>query len=214
MSGNRKFTALVLSLGLGVSTAAWAQTATAPAGSTGAAPTKVAIVQIQEAIAATKDGQKELGALQARFTPKQNELKALNDEVEKLKKDLEAQGSKLSEEERASRIKTLETKQKTLQRNYEDYQNEAQQAQQEMLNRLGGKMMTVLDTYAKANGYAVVLDVSNPQTPVLYASEATNITKHVVDAYNAQSPAAPAAKPAGSGAAANKPAGTTAPPKP
>lgn len=209
--------AQALVLGLGVSSAAWAQTAAAPAGNTAPAPTKVAIVQVQDAIVSTNDGQKELNALKARFTPKQNELKALNDEVEKLKKDLEMQGPKLSDEERASRVKALETKQKTLQRNYEDYQNETQQAQQDMLNRLGGKMMNVLDTYAKANGYTVVLDVSNPQTPVLYASEATNITKQLVDAYNALSPtppAAPAAKPSGSGAAANKPAGTPAAAKP
>jgi len=53
----------------------------------------------------------------------------------------------------------------------------------------------------------VVLDVSNPQSPVLWAGQGTNITKEVVAAYNAQSPvAAPAAKPAGSsGAAAAKP---------
>jgi outer membrane protein len=212
MSGNQKFMALVLGMGLGISTASWAQNAAA--GNTASAPPKVAIVQVQEAIANTNDGKKELTALQARFAPKQNELKALNDEVEKLKKDLEAQGSKLSDDERAARVRTLETKQKTLQRNYDDYQNEAQQAQQEMLNRLGGKMMNVLDTYAKANGYTVVLDVSNPQTPVLWASETTNITKQLVDAYNALSPAAPAAKPSGSGSAANKPAGTTAPAKP
>jgi len=212
MSGNQKLIALVLGLGAGVSTAGWAQTATAAP-----APPKVAIVQVQEAIANTNDGQKELKALQAKFTPKQNELKALNDEVEKLKKDLDAQGTKLNDDERASRVKIIEAKQKTLQRNYEDYQNEAQQAQQEVLNRLGGKMMNVLDTYAKANGYSVVLDVSSPQTPVLWASETTNITKQLVDAYNAlspQAPAAPAAKPSGSGAAANKPAGATAPAKP
>lgn len=214
MLGNAKFMALALGLGLGMSTAAWAQ-ATAPAtGNTAPAPTKVGIVQIQEAIANTNDGKKEVSALQARFAPKQNELKALNDEVEKLKKDLEAQGPKLSDEERASRLKTLEAKTKTLQRNYDDFQSEAQQAQQEMFNRVGGKLMPVLEAYAKANGYAMVLDVSNPQTPVLWASETTNITKQVVDAYNAQSPAAPAAKPAGSGAAANKPGGAATPAKP
>lgn len=198
---------LALGLGMGVSTVAWGQTPAA------AAP-KVAIVQVQDAILNTNDGKKELSALQARFGPRQNELKALNDEVEKLKKDLDAQGAKLSEEERASRVRTLEVKQKALQRNYDDYQSEAQQAQQEMLSRLGGKMMNVLDTYAKANGYTVVLDVSNPQTPVLWANPATNITKQLVDAYNALGPEPPAAKPAGSGAAANKPAGTTTPAKP
>lgn len=206
MLGNKRFMALALSLGLGVPATAWAQ------GTAAAAPTKVGIVQIQEAIAATSDGQKELSALQARFAPRQSQLKALNDEVESLKKQLQAQGEKLSEEERAARIKTLEAKQKTLQRNYEDFQNEAQQAQQEVFNRLGEKMMKVLDTYAKANGYAMVLDVSNPQSPVLYASETTNITKQVVDAYNAQNPGAPAARPAGSGAAVNSKPGAAAPP--
>jgi outer membrane protein len=212
MLGNAKFMALALGLGLGISTAAWAQ-ATAPVtGNT--APTKVGIVQIQEAIANTNDGKKELSALQTRFAPKQNELKALNDEVENLKKDLQARGDKLNEDERAKQVKIVEAKQKTLQRNYDDFQSEAQQAQQEMLNRLGGKMMNVLEAYAKANGYTMVLDVSNPQTPVLWASETTNITKQVVDAYNAQNPAVPAAKPAGSGAAANKPAGAATPAKP
>jgi outer membrane protein len=215
MLGKAKFMALALGLGLGISAAASAQAAGSAGGSTASTPTKVGIVSIQDAIANTNDGKKELSALQARFTPKQNELKALNDEVEKLKKDLETQGPTLSEDARSTRVRALEAKQKTLQRNYDDFQAEAQQAQQEMLNRLGGKMMNVLETYAKANGYAVVLDVSNPQTtPVLWASEATNITKPVVDAYNAQTPAAPAAKPAGSGAAANKPAGTAAPAKP
>jgi outer membrane protein len=82
-----------------------------------------------------------------------------------------------------------------------------------LLNRLGGKMQKIMENYAKTNGYAVILDVSNPQTtPVLYAAETTNITKDLIDAYNAQSPvAAPAAaKPSGSGAA-NKPPAAPSP---
>jgi outer membrane protein len=73
----------------------------------------------------------------------------------------------------------------------------------------------VLEKYAKANGYAVVMDVSNPQTPVLYANPGTNITKNLVDAYNAESPvAAPAPKPAATkpaGAAATRPPASGAP---
>ncbi|MGC2745831.1 MAG: OmpH family outer membrane protein, partial [Candidatus Angelobacter sp.] len=54
-------------------------------------------------------------------------------------------------------------------------------------------------------GYAVVMDVSNPQTPVLYANPGTNITKNLVEAYNAESPAVAAPKPASK--PASKPAG-------
>lgn len=174
----------------------------AAAGATSA--NKVAIVNIQDAIANTNEGKKELEALQQRFSPKQAELKNQNDEVENLKKQLQAQGDKLSEDERNNRIRTLELKQKSLQRNLEDAQNEFQQAEQEVVNRLGKKMLDVLEKYARANGYTMILDVSNPQTPVLYASPGANITKELVDAYDAAYPtAAPAA---------SKPAVTPKPP--
>jgi outer membrane protein len=192
MLANAKILALFLGFGLVASSAARAQ-----AGVPAAA--KVGIVAIQQAIASTNEGKKELDALQQRFSPRQVELKNQNDEVEKLKQQLQAQGDKLSDEVRAAQGRTIETKQKSLQRSYDDFQTEVQQAEQEIVNRLGTKMMKIIGDYAQKNGYGVILDVSNPQTPVLYASEGANITKELVDAYNAQSPvAAPAApKPAG-----------------
>lgn len=176
-----------------------------------AAGVKIGIVSIQDAIMGTNEGKKELDAMQARFGPRQNELKAQNDELEKLKADLQVKGDKLSEEERNNRVKVATEKQKSLQRNGEDFQAEVQQAEQEVLSRLGKKMLDVMDKYAKDNSYAVILDVSNPQTPVLWASPATNITKELVDAYNAASPVAapPATRPTGAGPSVNRPAGTT-----
>lgn len=183
-----------------------------------AGPGRVGIVNIQDAIVATNEGKKEFDALQSRFSPKQAELKTLNDEVENMKKDLQAQGDKLSEEARGTRVKALEAKQKTLQRNYDDAQTEFQQAEQEVVNRIGGKMLNVMEKYAKAHGYALILDVSNPQTPVLYFSEGTNITKELVEAYNAESPVAPPAPAAKtSSAPATRPAApapATTPKKP
>lgn len=205
MASNINIRALILisALAVGVSYARAQAPAAAAAGGE-----KVGIVSIQDAIANTNEGKKELDALQQKYAPRQAALQAQNDEVENLKKQLQAQGDKLSEEERNTRVRTAADKQKTLQRNYEDFQNEVQQAEQEILNRLGKKMLEVLEKYAKDNGYAVIMDVSNPQTPVLYANPGTNITKGLVDAYNTSSPvAAPAAKPAASAA---KPAGTVA----
>src|SRR5215467_10409605 len=232
MSGKLKFYHFALSLGLStvLSAAALAQapqgTAAAPTtnGNGGAAANtgtglsgKIGIVNIQDAIVATNEGKKEFDALTKRFEPKQAELKGLNDEVEGLKKDLQAKGDKLNEDERNKQVKNLEVKQKTLQRNYEDAQNEFQQAEQEVVNRIGGKMLNVLEKYAKTNGYSVILDVSNPQTPVLWASQGTNITKELVDAYNTESPVAapaPSAKPAGAAASRPPAGGATTPKKP
>src|ERR1041385_2683408 len=218
MQPNLKTRAMVfaLALTLTISGRALAQgaQANAPAGN------KVAIVNIQDAIANTNEGKKQLDALQQRFSPKQAELKTQNDEVEGLKKKLQADSDKLNEDTRNTRVKEIEIKQKALQRNFEDAQNEFQQAEQEVVNRLGKKMLDVLEKYAKSNGYTMVLDVSNPQTPVLYASPGANITKELVDAYNAEVPvAAPAAKPAASNAPrpsgpATRPPATATPKKP
>lgn len=202
--------ALVFGLSAITGTFAWAQGATAPAPTTPAAskpaatagpvPTKIGVVNIQQAIQECAEGKKEIDALQQRFAPKQVELKQQSDDVENLKKQYQAQAEKLSDDEKSSRAKAIDTKQKALQRNYEDAQAEFQQAEQDVINRIGSKMVNVLEKYSNANGFAVVLDVSNPQTsPVLWATQGTVITKELVDAYDKENPAgasAPATKPA------------------
>jgi outer membrane protein len=202
--------AFCLALGIVFSGDVTAQSAAPPVASS--AGGKTAVVYFQDAIVNSNEGKKEFDALQQRFSPRNNALKAQNDEVEKLKAQLQTQGDKLSEAERGRRMKELTEKQKALQRSYEDFQAEIQQSEQEIVGRLGQKMMVVLEKYAGSNGYGVVLDASNPQTsPVLWASAGNNITKELVDAYNAENPvsgvpAASAPKPA---APATKPAAPT-----
>lgn len=202
----------------GNAVAAPAPAAAAPA-PTAAAPAlgKIGIINIQQAIIATNEGQRDFGALQKKFEPKQSELNSLSQEIENLKKQLQTQGDKLNEDARATMVRNIETKQKNLQRQAEDAQGEFQGQQNEIAQRIGGKVLDVLDKYAKQNGFTLILDVSTPQTPVLWAGPSTDVTKEIVDAYNAQSnvppptsaaaparpaapsatrPAAPAAKPA------------------
>src|SRR5690242_14493154 len=120
--------ALSLSLSAAFSPAAFAQAASAPASApapaasapAGTPATRIGVLNIQEAILATEEGKKEFDALQQKFSPKQAELKTENDEVENLKKQLDTQGSKLNDDEKASRARAIETKQKALQRNFED----------------------------------------------------------------------------------------------
>jgi outer membrane protein len=56
--------------------------------STSPAPSRIAVISIQNAIAATNDGQQALPALEEKFGPKKSELKSLSDEIENLKKQL------------------------------------------------------------------------------------------------------------------------------
>jgi outer membrane protein len=150
---------------------------------------KIGIVLLEEAILSTNEGKKEMDVLQQRFAPKTGPLKAQNEELDKLKTQLQAQAGRLTEEERGKRVKDIAEKQKTLQRASEDLQNDFQQAEQETVSRVWGKLQPILEAYADKNGYTIILDVSKQQTSVLWARPGLNITKVLVDAYNAGSSA-------------------------
>jgi outer membrane protein len=198
---------------------AWAQAPAAPtpADSTAglsAAPAvpasaKIAIINFQQAVAATNEGQRNFAQLRTKFEPKQAQLKAQSDEIDSLKKQLQDAGSTLSEPERDSRLRVIDEKTKSLQRSAEDAQNEASGAMNDMYQALAQKVYTVLDSYSNQNKFTVVLDTSAQQTPVLWANGSTDITKAIVEAYNVKSgvPPQPAA-----GAAAPRP--STSPSRP
>ncbi|MFZ0708044.1 MAG: OmpH family outer membrane protein [Candidatus Korobacteraceae bacterium] len=188
--------------------------ASSPAASTTttstAAPgtSKVGIIDIQQAIVATNEGGRDFEALAKKFEPKRTELQGLNTEIDNLKKQLNTQGDKMNEDARATLVKSIESKQKSLQRSAEDAQNEFQQQQNEVAQRILQKMAPVIDKYAKENGYTLLLDSSNPwpQGPLLWATQGVDVTKPIVDAYNAQSGVPAPPKPAGSMTGAAKPA--------
>jgi outer membrane protein len=181
-----------------------AQVPSAPAPAAAAAPSlpagppKIAVIAFQVAVAQTNEGQRNFADLQKKYDPKRQQLKGLSDEVDNLTKQLQAQGDKLSDAERASRAKTIDDRKKQLERSAEDAQNDFQSEMQEMYNGLASKVYDVLSSYSQQQGFTLVLDVSQQQNPVLYASESTNITKPVIDAYNLKSGVpAPPAQPAG-----------------
>jgi outer membrane protein len=159
------------------------------------ASAKIAIIAFQQAVAATNEGQRNFAQLRVKFEPKQAALKAQSDEIDSLKKKLQDAGSNLSEPERDSQLRTIDEKTKSLQRSAEDAQNEASGAMNDMYQQLAQKVYAVLDAYSNQNKFTLVLDTSAQQTPVLWANGSTDITKAVVDAYNAKSgvPPQPAA---------------------
>jgi outer membrane protein len=193
--------ALAVLLASGLALNAVAQTPAAPVAPV---PAKVAVLAFQVAVAQTNEGQRNFSDVQKKFEPKRAELKSLNDEIENLKKQLQAQGDKLSPTETASRTKTIDDKSKQLQRSAEDAQNDFQTAIQDMYNSLASKVYEVVSAYAKDKGYTLVIDVSQQQSPVLWAADETNITQPIIDAYNVKS-GVPAPPPSAPGAAGTAP---------
>lgn len=188
---------------------AFAQTSQPPSAPTPASASatpigakKMAVIAFQPAVMATNEGRQAMDKIQKEFEPKQAQLKALNNEIDALKKKLQAGGSTLSQTARASQLRTIDDKEKSLQRQAQDDQSDFRQAMTESYQSIAQKFYAVLQTYATDHHYDLVLDSSSQETPVVWFNKEADITKAVVDAYNvksgiaappAQAPAAPAA---------------------
>jgi outer membrane protein len=197
--------AIIVTLASGLVLSAAAQTSPAPAATAG--PAKVAVIAFQAAVGQTNEFQRNFADLQKKYEPKRTQLKTMADEIDGLEKQLQAQGDKLSDAERASRAKTIDDKKKQAQRFADDAQTDLTQEMQEVYNGVASKVYDVLATYAQQQGYTLVVDGSTNQQQapvVLYASPSTDITRAITDAYNVKSgvpapppqPAATAPKPA------------------
>ena len=226
---NRKFayilstTTLALTLGLSAQSApatnpAPAATTPTPTAAAMGSP-KIAVIELQQVISATNEGQRDLEQLQKKYDGKVNELKSLKKEVDGLNTQLNTQGDKMNDDARANLQKEISVKQKSLQRQSEDFQNEAQTEESAIVDRILQKLAPVISKYASDNGFGLVIDGSNrwPQGPVIYANQTVDISKAILDQYNSISGvAAPVNKPAATTGStgvkpAAKPAATTTP---
>jgi outer membrane protein len=178
-----------------------AQGAAAP----GAAATgKVGVISIRQAIVSTAEGKQASAELQSQFTPRQNELEGMNKQIADVRQRLDAGGAKLSQEETARLTRQGEVLSRQLQRKQDEYQEDVNAAQAEVFDRVGRKMVDVLDRYARENGYVVILDSSAQNTPILFASTNIDVTQDIVHLYDqaypvkagGTTPARPAPKPA------------------
>ncbi|MBZ2177871.1 MAG: OmpH family outer membrane protein [Acidobacteriota bacterium] len=161
------------------------------------APSKVGIIHIQNAIIGTKDGQAAAKALEEKFMPRRKEVEKKQADIAALQNQLRASSNTASEDVKNKLMRDIDAKQKSLQRDAEDFQAEVDAEQQKVLGELGGKIMAVIDKYATDNGFAIIIDVSSQQSPVLYAATSIDITREVVGLYDKNAPgAAPAAAPA------------------
>jgi outer membrane protein len=184
------------------STAAWAQ---APAAAGSAASGKVGVISIRQAIVTTAEGKLASAELQSKFASRQNEIENLNKQISELQQRLQAGANKLSQEEETRLRQQGQRLAQRLDRMNTEYQEDVNAEQADVIDRIGRKMVDVLDRYSRENGYVMVLDSSAQGTPILYASTQIDVTQDIIRLYDqaypvkagAASPAKPAAtKPA------------------
>ena len=161
--------------------AAWTQGGgSAPA----ASPTKTGVLNVRQAIVSTAEGKQASAELQSQFSPRQNELESLNKQIEDVRSRLSAGARTLSDEEKTRLTRDGEKLARQLQRKQQELEEEVNTAQGEVFDRIGRKLLDVLDRYSRENGYSLVLDTSAQSTPVLYASSQVDVTQDIIRLYD------------------------------
>lgn len=200
-----KYTAALAAAGLLMVAAVRGQSSSAAPAS--AASGKVGVINIRGAIGNTAEGKQASAELQSQFAPRQTELENLNKQINDLRQRLAACEGKCSQDEIGRLTQQGQKATQKFDRLNNELQEDVNSAQGEVIDRIGRKMVDVLDRYARENGYTMVLDSSAQNTPILYASTQVDVTQEIVRLYDAAYPvkagAAPAQKPAA------KPAATT-----
>jgi outer membrane protein len=184
-------------------------------------PAKIALVAFQQAVYGTNEGQRAVEDVRKKYLPQKDKIDALAAEIDTLKKQLQAAPTTLPETERAARLKAIDAKDKDYQRQADEAQSGFNSDLQEALGKVAQKVNAVMLTYVEKNGYTILLNVGDQQSPVMWTATTPNadITDAIIDAYNTASgvaappPAAPSATPKPK-PATTTPHTTTKPPTP
>lgn len=164
--------------------AVWAQS-----GGTGAGtPAKVGVINVQVAITSTAEGKQAAAELQSKFAPRQTDLDNMRKQLDDLQTRLRTGQTTLSDDEKARLAREGDILTRSYQRKQQEAQDDFNDEQQEVVNRIGRKMMAILDKYSKDNAYAIIFDTSAQQTPVVYAANQIDVTQEIIRLYDQGNP--------------------------
>jgi outer membrane protein len=155
-----------------------------------AIPAKVAIIAFEQAVVATNEGQRAMADVQKKYEPQKTKIDGEAAEVDSLKKQAQGLPASTTDDQRAKLLRTIDEKEKALNRDAEDAQNAYQGDLQEAYGKVAQKVGAAAVKYAQDNGFTLMLNVGGNQqvpNPVLWFAQPTDITQAVVNAYNTSS---------------------------
>jgi outer membrane protein len=158
---------------------------TAPASSS---TPSIVTVNFNAAVLGTVEAQRSLVALQRKYSPREQQLQKLSDDIEASKKALNDSGAKPTEAEKNQRLQELGVKEKQLQREAEDFKNDSQTESQQAFQQIAQKVFSFLQAFSQQHGYAAVLERGTDTAPIVwYAASNVDITDQVIKSYDARS---------------------------
>ncbi|EKD70023.1 MAG: periplasmic chaperone [uncultured bacterium] len=147
------------------------------------APLKVAVVNVQQVLQQSPRVAALSKKLEGQFKDRQakinDEQKALQDELDKFKKE----SPTMSQKDRDVMQKKISGERSELVKQVVAYQQDLQKEQNKIMQGILGDLNGIVSTIAKTQSYALVLD----SQAVIYAIDGNDITKDVAKQFNNKS---------------------------
>jgi len=148
-------------------------------------PVKVAFVDIQAVIAQSKEGLAARNKVAAEAAEKQKEISAKEAEIKQMDAELQKQSPVLSDAAKKEREEEIRRRLRDLKRLTEDFNRDLAKREAELVNDLLRDVTAVIRDYGKEKGYSLILEKG--QGGVIYGSDPADLTKDILERYNARS---------------------------
>ena len=169
--------------------------ATATLGAQSSAP-KLAILNLRLAIASTAEGKQALADFETRFAARQKEIDEINRKINGLAQQFGEKQNTWSDEQKAKAQADGQRLTRQLDRKTAEFRADRDAAKDDIVQRIGSKMVPIVERYARENRLDTVFDSSAPNTPLLLVAPPIDVTDTITKLYDQAFPAKSAGTPA------------------
>ena len=156
---------------------------------------KIGVVDVVGAVEGSDAGQTAATQWNDRANERGSELQSKQDQLRGAQARLQAEGSAMSESAVLQLNRDIERMTTDLNRMNEDIQIELDQYRQELLLPVAQRVDETIQLYAKENSFSLILDISNPDVGLAFATDAANITENIIELMNTSEEPPPGDKP-------------------
>ncbi len=145
-----------------------------------AADMKLGFVDIDRAANDSEEGKKAVGGLKDFMSAKQSAITEKGKEIEKMKSDLEKQGSVMSPDAKKSKIEEVERSEREFQRMVSDANQEFEKKRRELTESVYKEIIDIVGKFGPEQKYTVILPVQS----LLYSDKTLDITDIIIKKFN------------------------------
>jgi len=147
------------------------------------AETKIAYVDLQKALNLSKAGVAAKNKIAEQVKKYETEFKIKQEDLQKLKTELEKQAVLLSDSAKAQKERDFQQNVKELQRFQKDVKEVLQQQDADATKQILNELFEILQKLGKDKGYSMVIEKN--EGAVIYADESVDLTDELIKAFDA-----------------------------